>query len=103
MNRRGARAYAVRVLPAIDKMELSDKKQIVDELLKKGVWFSIFWLMGFGSFVAVKNGWKARKIINESNGEINSDGRVWWCFIVGGAGLSFWLFVLIMAFINNSR
>ena len=81
--------------------ELSNKKQAVDELLKKGVWFSIFWLLGFGSFIAVRNGLKARKIINDSNGEMKPDGRVWWCFIVGGFGLSFWLFVLIMGFLNN--
>ncbi len=84
-------------------MELSNKKQVVDELLKKGVWFSIFWLLGFGSFIAVKNGLKARKIINDSNSEMKSDGRVWWCFIVGGLGLSFWLFVLIMGILNNSK
>lgn len=83
--------------------ELTNKKEIVEELLKKGVWFSIFWLLGFGSFIAVKNGLKARTIINNSNGEIKPDGRVWWCFIVGGLGLSFWLFVLIMAFLNNNK
>lgn len=83
--------------------DLLNKKQIVDELLKKGVWFSIFWLLGFGSFVAIKNGLKARKIINDSNGAIQSDGRVWWCLIVGGLGISFWLFVLIMAFLNNNK
>jgi len=83
--------------------ELSNKAQIVDDLLKKGVWFSIFWLLGIGSFIAVKNGLKARKIINDSNGEIAPDNRVWWCLIVGGLGLSFWLFVLIMALINNNK
>ena len=83
--------------------ELSNKKQVVDELLKKGVWFSIFWLLGFGSFIAVKNGLKARNIINNSNGELKSDGRVSWCFIVGGLGLSFWLFVLMMALLNNNK
>ena len=83
--------------------ELSNKKQIVDELLKKGVWFSIFWLLGFGSFIAVKNGFKARNIINNSNGELKPDGRILWCFIVGGFGFSFWLFVLVMAFLNNNK
>ena len=83
--------------------ELSNKKEIVEELLKKGVWFSIFWLLGFGSFIAVKNGLKARKIINNSNGEIKPDGRVWWYFIVGGLGLSFWIFVLVMMFLNNNK
>ncbi len=84
-------------------MEISNEKQAVDELLKKGVWFSIFWLLGFGSFIAVRNALKARTIINSSNGEIKPDGRVWWCFIVGGLGLSFWLFVLIMALLNNNK
>ena len=84
-------------------LELADKKQVVDELLKKGVWFSIFWLLGLVSFIAVKNGLKARKIINNSNGEIKPDGRVLWCLFVVGLGLSFWLFVLVMAIINNIK
>jgi hypothetical protein len=83
--------------------DLLNKKQVVDELLKKGVWFSIFWLLGFGSFIAVKNGLKARTIINNSNGELKPDGRVLWCFIVGGLGLAFWLFVSVMAFLNNNK
>ena len=82
--------------------QLSRQHQ-VDELLKKGVWFSIFWLLGVGSFIAVRNGLKARKIINDSNGEIKPDGRVLWCLIAGGFGLAFWVFVIIMAIINNNK
>ena len=83
--------------------DLLNKKRFVDELLKKGVWFSIFWLLGFGSFIAIKNGLKAKTIINNSNGEIEPDGRFWWCITVGGLGISFWLFVSIMAFLNNNK
>ena len=83
--------------------DLDSQKHEVDVLLKKGVWFSVFWLLGFGSFIAVKNALKARQIINKSDGEIESDGRVIWCFIVGGLGLGFWVFVIIMGIINNNR
>ena len=83
--------------------DLDSQKQEVDALLKKGVWFSIFWLLGFGSFIAVRNAFKARQIIKRSDGKIPPDGRVMWCFIVGGLGFGFWLFVIVMGIINNNR
>lgn len=52
--------------------------------------------MGVGSLIAVVQGIKARKIIRQSNGEIKGMGKVIWCFIVGGAGLLFWGFVILM-------
>jgi hypothetical protein len=73
----------------------------VDAMLRRGIIFSIFWLMGVGSLIAIVQAVKARKIIRQSNGEIRGSGKVMWCFIVGGAGLLFWGFVILMVVIKS--
>ena len=67
----------------------------VDRLLRWGVIFSIVWLMGLGSAVAVVNGWRARSLIQASDGSIGGMGRVWWCLIVGGLGFLLWAPILV--------
>jgi len=74
----------------------------IDTKLRRGVFYSIFWLMGVGSAIAVMEAFRARKLINQSGGELKGMGKVWWCFIVGGAGLLFWLFVLLMVIIKRA-
>jgi hypothetical protein len=74
----------------------------VDSMLRRGVLFSIFWLMGVGSLIAVVQGFKAQKIIRESNGDLKGMGKVTWCFIVGGTGLLFWGFVILMVVIKRA-
>lgn len=74
----------------------------VNTKLRRGIFYSIFWLMGVGSAIAVIEGFKAKKLISQSGGELKGMGRVWWCFIVGGAGLLFWLFVVLMVIINKA-
>jgi hypothetical protein len=74
----------------------------VNSMLRRGILFSIVWLMGVGSLIAVVQGIKARKIIRQSNGEIKGMGQVIWCFIVGGAGLLFWGFVILMVIITKT-
>jgi hypothetical protein len=74
----------------------------VNAKLRRGIFYSIFWLMGFGSAFAVIQGFKAKKLIRQSGGELKGMGKVWWCFIVGGAGLLFWLFVVLMVIINKA-
>jgi hypothetical protein len=53
-----------------------------------------------GSLIAIIQAVKARKIIRQSNSEIRGSGKVMWCFIVGGAGLLFWGYVILMVVIN---
>jgi hypothetical protein len=72
-------------------------------MLRRGIMFSIFWLMGVGSLIAVVQAIKARKVIVGSNGEIKGMGKVAWCFIGGGLGVLFWGFVMVMVIINNMR
>jgi hypothetical protein len=74
----------------------------VDSMLRRGVLFSIFWLMGVGSLIAVVQGFKAQRIIRQSNGDLKGMGKVMWCFIVGGAGLLFWGFVILMVIIKRA-
>lgn len=69
-------------------------------MLRRGIFFSIFWLMGVGSLISIIQAVKARKIIQQSNGEIRGWGKVVWCFIVGGAGLLFWGYILVMVVIS---
>lgn len=45
-------------------------------MLRRGVIFSIFWLMGVGSLIAIIQAMKARKIIRQSSGEIRGSGKV---------------------------
>jgi hypothetical protein len=74
----------------------------VNAKLRRGIFYSIFWLMGVGSAIAVMQGFKAKRLIRQSGGELKGMGKVWWCFIVGGAGLLFWLFVVLMVIINKA-
>jgi hypothetical protein len=74
----------------------------VDAILRRGIIFSIFWLMGVGSLIAIIQGIKARKIIRQSNGQITGMGKVMWCFIVGGVGVLFWGFVILMVIIKSA-
>jgi len=75
----------------------------VNTLLRRGVVFSIVWLMGVGSAISLFKAAKAMRIINQSNGEIVGMGKVWWCFIVGGLGVMFWGFVIIMVLVNGAK
>lgn len=72
----------------------------VDKLLRWGIFFSIVWLAGVGSFIAVRRGLHARRLIDQSGGRIYGRGRVWWCLIVGGLGLLIWGGALVVAIVG---
>jgi len=73
----------------------------VDQLLQRGVIFSLVWLMGFGSLIAVRSGIRAKRMIEQSNGAASGMGRVWWCLIVGGLGIVIWAPIVVIAIVNN--
>ena len=89
-----------KTLKVEDIEQLQEK---VNKMLVRGVIFSIFWMLGIGSFIAILEATKARKLIVHSNNLIEGMGKVWWCFIVGGLGLAFWIFVLISGLVNNYK
>ena len=74
----------------------------VDSMLRRGIVYSIIWLLGIGSGIAVVLGIKGIKIIRQSRGGIDGTGKAIWCIVVGGLGVSFWLFVIVMAIFNQS-
>lgn len=75
----------------------------VNGLLRRGLVFSILWLMGIGSVIAVVSGLKAKRLIEESGGTVTGIGKVWWCLIVGGLGIAIWGVVIIVGIYNNLR
>jgi len=73
----------------------------IDSILLRGIIFSLVWLAGIGSAIAIYSGLKAKKMIAQLGPEAKGTGRAWWCIIAGGLGLSFWGFVMLMGLINN--
>ena len=59
----------------------------VSKILSRGFVFSIVWLAGFGSLIAVISGFQALKIINRSQDKIAGIKMAWWCIIVGRLGI----------------
>lgn len=83
------------------RAEKSHVQKEVDRVLKWGIIFSIVWMGGVGSLIAVMLGLKARRRILDSNGAIAGMGQVWWCLIVGGLGVVWWLPIIVIGVINN--
>ena len=73
----------------------------VNALLKRGIIFSIIWLAGIGSLIAIMSGLKAKRLIAESKGTALGMVGVWWCLIVGSVGVAVWVPVILIAIINN--
>jgi NADH:ubiquinone oxidoreductase subunit D len=67
----------------------------VSRMLGIGFAFSIVWLSGVGSLIALIIGLRARRIIMQSEEEISGIRLAWWCIILGGLGIvigPLWLF-----------
>jgi len=80
-----------------DKIPSNLELQIkVSKILSRGFVFSIVWLAGIGSLIALISGLWARKVINQSNGEIVGLRMARWCIIVGLIGVV--LFPLIFIY-----
>ena len=73
----------------------------IDAVLRRGMIFSIVWLAGIGSLIAILSALRAKKLIAQSGGKASGMGRVWWCLIVGGLGLLLWGPIIIMGIVNN--
>lgn len=66
-------------------------QRYVDRILRQGIVFSLLWLMGVGSVIAVTNGLRAHRLITSSKGYLAGMRRAWCCLIVGGIGLTIWI------------
>jgi hypothetical protein len=73
----------------------------IDRRLRWGIIFSILWLAGIGSLIAVWQGYRAKNLIVDSQGSLVGNGRVWWCLIVGAIGLVIWIPILAIGVFNN--
>ena len=76
-------------------------QEYVDAILRRGVVFSILWLMGLGSAIAVYSGLMARRVIRRSPTPLRSGGRVWWCLITGAIGLLVWIPIVAVGLYNR--
>ena len=83
--------------------EIQNLQNETDRLLRRGIFFSFFWLAGFGSLYAVILARKAKRIINENRGEITGIGKVWFCYILGSIGMLIWFPIFITMILNNLR
>jgi hypothetical protein len=71
-----------------EKEESDLRMQIkVSKLLSIGFVFSIVWLAGLGSLIALVIGLRARNLIRKAGGRIAGSGVAWWCIIAGGIGV----------------
>jgi len=59
----------------------------VSRILSRGFVFSLVWLGGIGSLIAVISGLQARYLIKKSNKQIGGIKMAWWCIIVGLVGM----------------
>jgi len=75
----------------------------VNELLGRGVFFSLTWLMGIGSLVALLKGLEARRLIVGSNGRLTGTGGAWWCILFGAIGAVVWIPLVLAGMFNVLR
>jgi hypothetical protein len=66
---------------------LGPTQRQVNYVVKRGLFFSIFWLFGIGSVIAILKGLEARRMIASSGGRLRRAGGAWWCIIVGSLGI----------------
>ena len=59
----------------------------LSKLLSRGFIFSIVWLGGVGSLIALVSGIRALVLIRRSNSRLAGSAMAWWCVVVGGLGV----------------
>jgi hypothetical protein len=75
----------------VDELDLQVK---VSKMLGMAFVLSITGLFGVGSLIALILGWKARRIIQASEGRVSGRVMAWWCILTGALGT---LIVLVAA------
>jgi hypothetical protein len=64
-----------------------DEQIKISKLLSRGFIFSIVWLGGIGSLVALVSGIKGLVLVGQSEGRLVGKKMAWWCILVGGIGV----------------
>ena len=59
----------------------------VSRMLAYGFIFSLGWLAGVGSLIALIQGLRAMRIIRHSHGQLTGTNLAWWCIITGALGV----------------
>jgi hypothetical protein len=80
---------------------ISQQQAQLRVLLNRGRLFSILWLMGIGSAIAVYCAFKARRIEKASDGQLRGGFTMWWCFIVGAFGILVWAPIILVGIANQ--
>lgn len=75
----------------------------VSKMLADGFMFSIVWLAGIGSLIALIKGLHAMRIIQHSNGELTGKWMAWWCIIVGGIGSLIGPLLIFLSLTSNPK
>lgn len=81
-------------------MDDLERQVKVSKMLGMAFVLSITGIFGVGSLIALILGWKARRIIQASNGRISGRAMAWWCILAGALGT---LFILIAAILKTLR
>ena len=68
----------------------------VSRMLSDGFMFSIVWLWGIGSAIALVQGLRAMRIIRRSRGQLTGINMAWWCVITGALGVIIWPLLLYL-------
>lgn len=58
----------------------------VSKILSRGFVFSIVWLGGIGSAIAVVSGVRALRLIRSADNRPVGKGMAWWCIVAGAVG-----------------
>jgi len=83
--------------------DVGPSQRQVNAIVKSGIFFSILWLMGIGSVMALLRGLEARKIITESRGRLPGMGGAWWCIVVGAFGVLVWAPIYLLGIASQLR
>jgi len=76
-----------------------DEQIKLNTMLRWGVAFSIVWLAGLGSLIALSAGLRARRAIH-ANPNLHGIGRAWWCIIAGSVGVAILSIVIVIGVYN---